>query len=115
MNIEPLLHNAAIVANILADSLVLVFSFAGYRRTQMRAFAFLIGGSTIGIILILWSNLAMPSPTLYPDEYQEFIEFYYVGSIASVGLWAIGIVLLIRRVQAMFERKTPPNTAPDSK
>jgi hypothetical protein len=115
MNIEQLLHNSATVTTILINSLVLVFSFAGYRRTQMKAFAFLIAGSVIGLVLIAASNFGKPQPSLYPDEYRNFMEFYYFASIASIVMSGIGILLLIRYAQKKFEQKTPNNTTPDSK
>jgi len=115
MNIEPLLHNAAIVTTTSINILVLVFSLMAYCRTRMKTFVFLVGGCAIAIFLIAASNFGKPSPNLNPDGYREYMNLYYVATIVSVGMSGLGILLLIRHILRMFERKTPPNSEPGCK
>jgi hypothetical protein len=105
------LRNADFVASIVADGAVLCFAFPAYRRAKMPAFAFLVWGSVIGIILEVGLQFHRASTGTAQDA-VAFSEWYRVGYFAAIVLWGIGIVQLIQYVRRDFERKTPPHATP---
>jgi hypothetical protein len=110
MTFLSFLSKADFVASVVVDATVLFVSFLAYRRTSMPAFAFLIWGSLLGIILEMGIHLRTPTS---PDDAVSFHEWYRVGFFASSILWGIGIFQLVRYVQREFERQPPPNKSPE--
>jgi hypothetical protein len=91
------------VASVVVDATVLFVSFMAYRRTSMPAFAFLIWGALLGIILEMGLHLRTPTSA---DDALSFREWYRVGFFASSILWGIGIFQLVRYVQRQFDHKS---------
>ena len=85
--------------------MVLCFAFPAYRRTKMKAFAFLIWGSAIGIVLEAGLQLHRNSPYTSTEDEQTILECYRVGYLICSVLWGIGIVQLINFVMAGIEKK----------
>ena len=105
MHIIPFLRGADFVSTILVDTMVICFAFPAYRRTQMRAFGFLILGSVVGIILECGLQLHRSSPYTSTDDAVTFSELYRVGYLVAGVSWGIGIYQLIGYVMKTFDRK----------
>lgn len=106
MSTLSILRFADFLTNITVDSAVLVVALTAYRRTNMRAFAFLFWGSVIGIILSVGLQLEHQTVRTSTDS-VGFWEIYRLGYIAAAVLWGAGIVSLVRCVVSNFERKQP--------
>ena len=91
MNILSFLTDAELVATILIDMMVLVFAYSAYRRTKMQAFAFLILGSTIGILTTSAHKLFHPSPYNTADDLRTFWIILLICYIVSIFSWGIAI------------------------
>jgi len=93
MTLLTFLRNADFVASIVADGAVLCFAFPAYRRAKMPAFAFLVWGSVIGIILEVGLQFHRASTGTAQDA-VAFSEWYRVGYFAAIVLWASGLFSL---------------------
>jgi hypothetical protein len=105
MTLLSFLRHADFVASVAADASVLCFAFPAYRRTKMRAFAFLIWGSVMGIVLESGLRLHKTSTGTAQDA-LTFLHLYRTGYFVAVVLWGIGVVQLIQYVQRELEGKT---------
>lgn len=106
MSLQSLLRFADFIATVAVDSAVLVFALTAYRRTNMRAFAFLFWGSAIGIIISVGMQLERRTFHTASDA-VGFWELYRAGYIVCSVLWGVGIVSLIRHVLSRLESKEP--------
>src|SRR5258708_7164072 len=104
MSLLSFLREADYVTSIAIDSAILCFSFAAYRRCQMKAFAFLTWGSVIGIIITAGMRLHRAGPAVPLNDSLTFWQLYRIGYIAAAVLWGTGIILLIRYVTARVEQ-----------
>lgn len=97
MSLLAFLRLVDFFTSIAVDSAVLVWAFTAYRRTQMRAFALLLWGSFIGIILS--AGLEMQHRTSHTSsDALTFTQLYRIGYMLATILWGTGIILLIRHV-----------------
>jgi hypothetical protein len=108
MTFLSFLSEADFGASVVVDAAVVYFAFLAYRRTSMAAFAFLLWGALISLILEIGLHLRTPTSS---QDYLSFREWYRVGYFTETALWGIGVVLLIRYVLRDFGRKSSPNTA----
>ena len=98
MSLLSFLREADFLTSIAVDSTILCFAFEAYRRCQMKAFAFLIWGSVIGIIMAAGMRMHRAAPATAVSDALTFWQLYRVGYIAASVLWSTGILLLIRYV-----------------
>jgi hypothetical protein len=106
MTFLSFLSKADFLASVAIDGTVLYLSFLAYRRTNILAFAFLIWGSLIGVILAVGLHIRTPTSA---EDALSFHKWYRVGYFACTVLWGIGIILLIQHVRRDFAQKSPPN------
>ena len=105
MSLLSFLRQADFVTTIFVDLVVLVFSFSAYRRTNMRAFSFLILGSAIGIISEAAFQVHRSSPYNPASDAVTFYQIYRAGYLVGCISWGIGIYQLIKFVTGKFEDK----------
>jgi hypothetical protein len=108
MNPLSLLRLADFVTTIAVNSIVLSFSFAAYRRTRMRAFAFWIAACTICIISTVGLYGYAYSRALSAEDYRTFMEFYRIGYAVQAILGAAGSIMIIRFILTKISTATSP-------
>ena len=101
MRLLSFLREADYLISIAVDSAILCFAFAAYRRCRMKAFAFLIWGSMIGITITAGMHIHRAAPATPVNEDLTFWQLYRVGYIAATVLCGTGIILLIRYVMTL--------------
>ena len=101
MHIIPFLRGADFVSTILVDTMVICFAFPAYRRTQMRAFGFLILGSVVGIILECGLQLHRSSPYTSTDDAVTFSWPNQSPEPTAVGA-SVASYVLVRRWLSFF-------------
>ena len=105
MTMTSFLREADFAVTIFANVAVLLVSFPAYKRTKFVPFAIFIWSSFISIILSAALHIHRArGPTSTEDE-RTFQELYRVGYLVVSVLGTIGVVLLVRRFLAMFDRK----------
>ena len=105
MTMLSFLREADFVVTILSNVAVLLVAFAAYRRTKFVPFALFICSSIIGIILSAALHIHRARGFISTEDERTFQESYRVGYFVVSVLGTIGVVLLVRRFLAMFDRK----------
>ena len=111
MTLTSFLRTVEFVTFFAATSTVLYFSFAAYRRTRLRAFAFWIWACTIGLIqMSAWYIHIHTPPSSHADE-MTFNVIYRLCYLVVTILGAIGNVMLIQHLLKMPPNKSMQSTA----
>ena len=110
MTITSFLREADFAVTIFTNLAVLFFAFPAYKRTKLLAFAFLIWGGFLGIILSAALHIHRTKGFVSADDDKLFYEFYRVGYIVVSVFWTVGVVMLIRRFMAMIDEKADNST-----
>ena len=112
MSLLSFLRHADFVTTIFVDVMVLMFSFSAYRRTNMRAFGFLILGSAIGIISESALHFYQARAYTSAHDALTFFQIYRAGYVIASISWGVGIYLLIQFVMSKYQKEgeTMPNT-----
>jgi VanZ family protein len=105
MSLLSFLRHADFVTTIFIDMMVLVFSFSAYRRTNMRAFGFLILGSAMGIISEIGLQFYRAGSYASNSDALTFLEFYRAGYLIASISWGIGIYQLIQFAIGKFGKR----------
>jgi hypothetical protein len=105
MSLLSFLSEADFVSIVAVNSAILCFSFPAYRRTKMKAFAFLFSGSLVGIIASATLHMHDASPSPDPNDPMTFLYFYRSAFIVGTVLKGIGTILLIRHALGSLQRK----------
>jgi hypothetical protein len=108
MAFASFLSTADFVAAAVVVVTMLIVSFSAYRRTKMRAFACLLGGSLVFIGLAAVLYLYKPASD---TSAITLMEWCHVGHFAATVLWGIGFFQLARFARREFERKATANKA----
>ncbi len=111
MTSASFLRTAEFITTVGAHVAVLVFSFAGYRRTKLRPFALWIAASSIGILLMSGWYITGNSPHLLQSDYTSYMFIYRIGFIIGNILGATGAVMLIQCFLKKLEPKSIPTNA----
>jgi tellurite resistance protein TehA-like permease len=105
MHLLQFLRNFNFLTTIFINMMVIIFAFPAYRRTRMLAFALLILGAAIGVVLECGYKLHLAMPYDGSDNAVTFWLFYRAGyTIASIS-WGVGTYQLIKFVMSKFEEK----------
>jgi hypothetical protein len=105
MTLTSFLQTAEYVTFVVFTTAILVFSFVAYRRTKLRAFAFWIASSSMGLIQMSAWYIHIHSSPLPESDRMTFNVIYRLCYIVINVLGAIGSIMLIQHVLAERERK----------
>ncbi len=103
MTLASFLSKADFLAAVVVVATMLFVSFSAYRRTKMPAFAFLVCGCVVAIILAAVLSVYKPSSK---EDAVALSEWSHVGHFAATILWGIGIVRLVAYARRERERRS---------
>jgi hypothetical protein len=123
-----ILNRIVLIANILANCLVLFYAINARRRQKMRTLTFWIWASSISLIrepgLFICNYILPPLGNnttnigrtdfwgmLYNFPITSFLDFYWLGYLLAGVLYVAGILLTIQKLQSKEPFNPSPNTA----
>jgi hypothetical protein len=112
MTFASFLSAADFLAAVVVVVTLLIVSFLAYWRTKMPAFACLLCGSLVFIILAAVLHLYKPASD---TGAIILMEWCHVGHFAATVLWGVGFFQLARYAWREFERKSPPDKSLEPK
>ncbi len=103
MTLTSFLSKADFLAAVVVVATMLFVSILAYRRTKMPAFAFLVCGCVLAIILAAVLSVYKPSSK---EDAVVLSEWSHVGHFGATILWGVGIVQLVAYARRERERKS---------
>jgi hypothetical protein len=124
----PILNQAAFLAAILFNGLVLCYALNTRRHHKIRALTFWIWGCSINLIreigLVLCNYWTPPMGNIesnfgrtdfwglfYTFPLSSFMQFYWLGLLLAGALYVAGVILAIQQLRAGGRFSLSPNTA----
>ena len=105
MTLPTILREADFVVTIFTNVIVLLIGFPAYKRTRMSAFAWLIWGGFLGIVLSAALRFHSSRGFLNVEDDRTFYEVYRIGYIVVSVLWTGGVVKLVRKFIDMIDKE----------